>query len=151
MFSSPVFPTYWGFVTLLRGIWYSEVNKQITMICNVGLPLWWMGHRTMCMGKQEAWKCPCKWQGMLVSAGGSSWWSCHSGNFCLGKCLTLHCSVVILWHTEVVCRVDSGDYRLYIYSVVLVCPQRKELTSYMETSLWGKSGPRGKVNNSWNL
>lgn len=115
MFSSPVFPTYWGFVTLLRGIWYSEVNKQITLICNVGLSLWWMGYRTMCMGIQEDWKSPCKWQGMLVSAGGSSWWSCHSGNFCLGECLTLHCNVLILWHSEVICREDSGLSVVYIF------------------------------------
>lgn len=79
-----------------------------------------------------------------------SWWSCHSGSFCLGKQLTLHCNVLILWHAEPLLS-KFWMHQLYKYSVVLVCPQRRELMSYIGISLWDKSGPLGKVNNTWNL
>lgn len=137
-------------VTLHGGIRYSGVNKQITLICKVGLSWWLMGYpllqNSVCRKNKtelpmqmtrEVVRIQCR----TFTLGKLPWWK-----FCLGKPFPLHSSVwlltcrssgiyvIIPWHLHALPR--DGIYAIY----TTITLGRVEI---------GKTGSLVKVTNTW--
>lgn len=128
-----VFQACCGSVTFRGEIWYSAVNKQITLICNVGLSWWLMGYpllqNSVCRkNKTEIAHANDKGCGensaQDILPGEAATveifvWQRHS------LCTAMHFSC----RAEVLCWADSGIYQLCNYPVALACPTKGDLQS----------------------
>lgn len=129
---------------LLGGIWYSEVKKEITLICNVELSQWLMEQQVLQNSTQrenketETAQADDKGHGWDAGQKYFYWWSCHIRDFCARKHLTLHCDLLILWRVEVFSQINSEIYWLYECSVILMCLTRKEAYNLQGSDIVGK-------------
>lgn len=128
-----VFQACCGSVTFHGGIWYSEVNKQITLICNVGLSWWLMGYpllqNSACRkNKTEIAHANDKGCGKNSAQDVLPREAATVETFTQGNC-SLCTAVCCSRHAEDLCWADSGIFQLCNSPMALACPTKGDLRS----------------------